>query len=174
MPLYEVWHSCPLTQAQHADLAERITTIHTTVFTVPAAFVHVRFTNCGTTEHYLGGKKRTGTMNMVIANVRTGSSRSQDQYESLCRQVEAAWIAAVGAPATQAETNVEFAGIFIHGVRTAGYEQGFMRPLAGGDSAWIRENLPQFQTLADGGNVFFQGMIAELKEREDFKSVFES
>ncbi|KAJ7330473.1 hypothetical protein DFH08DRAFT_665580, partial [Mycena albidolilacea] len=76
MSLYEEWHSYPLTEVQRADLAQRITAIHTMVFTVPAAFVHVRFANYAATEHYMGGKKRTGTINLVLSNVRPGPLRT--------------------------------------------------------------------------------------------------
>ncbi|KAJ7221083.1 putative cis-3-chloroacrylic acid dehalogenase, partial [Mycena rebaudengoi] len=154
MPLYE-----------RADLAQRITAIHTTVFTVPAAFVHVRFANYAATEHYMGGKKRTGTMNLVLGNVRPGPSRTRDLYESLCRQIEAAWIASGGGRA-------HLAGAFVFGTVTASYEEGFMHPEAGQDVEWMRENLPKFQALADDGNELCRDIIAELRTREDFKSVF--
>ncbi|KAJ6522232.1 hypothetical protein DFH09DRAFT_1372776 [Mycena vulgaris] len=174
MPLYEVWHSYPLTEAQRADLAQRITTIHATVFTVPAAFVHVRFTNYAATEHYMGGKKRTGTMNLVLGNVRTGSSRPRDLYESLCRQLEAAWTASVGDPATQGGAHAHFSGAYVLGTVAASYKQGWMVPEAGQDVEWMHENLPKFQALADDGNEFCRDMIAELRTREDLKFVFEN
>ncbi|KAJ7488601.1 hypothetical protein B0H11DRAFT_2406680 [Mycena galericulata] len=174
MPLYEVWHSYPLTEAQRADLAQRITAIHTTVFTVPAAFVHVRFTDYAATEHYMGGKKRTGTMNLVLGNVRTGPTRPRDLYATLCRQIEAAWTASVGNPATQGGAHAHLASVFVLGTVTASYEEGFLHAEAGHDVEWLRENLPKFQALADDGNEFFRDMIAELKTREDFKFVFEN
>ncbi|KAF7359894.1 putative cis-3-chloroacrylic acid protein [Mycena venus] len=174
MPLYEVWHSYPLTEAQRADLAHRITTIHTTLFTVPAAFVHVRFSNYAATEHYMAGKKHTGSINMVLGNVRQGPSRTHDLYESLCHQIEAAWTASVGDAATQGGAHARLTGAFVLGTVTAAYEQGFMAPEAGHDVQWMRESLPKFQALADDGNEFFQDMIAELRAREDFKFVFEN
>ncbi|KAJ7741747.1 hypothetical protein DFH07DRAFT_837292 [Mycena maculata] len=173
MPLYEVWHSYPLSEAQRADLAQRITTIHTTVFTVPAVFVHVRFANYAATDHYMGGKKRTGTINLVLGNVRAGTSRTRDLYESLCRQIEVAWTAAVG-PATQGGAHAHLAGVFVLGTVTASYKEGFMHPEAGQDVEWVRDNLPKFQALADDGNELCRDMIAELKTREDFKFVFEN
>ncbi|KAJ7112368.1 putative cis-3-chloroacrylic acid dehalogenase [Mycena epipterygia] len=174
MPLYEVWHSYPLTEAQRTDLAQRITTIHCTVFTAPAAFVHVSFTNYAATEHYMGGKKRTGTLNLVFANVRQGPSRTRDLYESLCYQIEAAWTASIGDPATQGGAHAHFTGAFVLGPVTAAYEQGIMIPEAGHDVEWARENLPKFQALADDGDEFCRDMIAELRRREDFKFVFEN
>ncbi|KAJ6522200.1 hypothetical protein DFH09DRAFT_1097282 [Mycena vulgaris] len=160
MPQYEVCHSYPLTEAQRADLAQRITAIHTTMFTVPAAFVNVRFTNCATTEHYMGDKKRTGTMNLVFA--------------TLCRQLEAAWTASVGEPAIQGGAHAHFSAAFVLATVTAAYEQGWMVPEAGQDVEWMHENLPKFQALADDGNELFRDMIAELRTREDFKFVFEN
>ncbi|KAF8196186.1 hypothetical protein K438DRAFT_1586339 [Mycena galopus ATCC 62051] len=173
MPLYEIWHSYPLTEAQRHDLAQRVTTIHTTVFTVPAAFVHVRFANYAATEHYIAGRKRTGTVNLVLCNVRPGPSRTHDLYESLCRQIEAAWTATVGDPSTQGAQAL-LAGAFVLGTVTAAYEQGFMVPAAGQDVEWLRENLPKFQALADDGNELFRDMIGELRTREDFKFAFEN
>ncbi|KAF8148749.1 hypothetical protein K438DRAFT_1625359 [Mycena galopus ATCC 62051] len=172
MPLYEVWHSYPLTETQRADLAQRITTIHTTVFTVPAAFVHVTFANYAATEHYTGGKKCTGNINLVLGNVRQGPSRTRDLYESLCRQIEAAWIASVGDPATQGVAHARLGGAFVMGPVTAAYEQGLMIPEAGQDVEWVRGNLAKFQALADDGNEFCRDMIAELRTREDFKFAF--
>ncbi|KAJ7692554.1 hypothetical protein B0H17DRAFT_1061254 [Mycena rosella] len=174
MPLYEVWHSYPLSETQRADLAQRITTIHTTVFTVPAAFVHVRFANYAATEHYMEGKKRTGTINLVLCNVRPGPSRTRDLYESLCRQIEATWTASVGDPATQGVAHAHLAGAFVLGTVTVANEQGFMIPEAGQDAEWMRENLPKFQALADDRNELCRDMIAELRTREDFKFVFEN
>ncbi|KAJ6545767.1 hypothetical protein B0H19DRAFT_841900, partial [Mycena capillaripes] len=87
----------PLTEAQRADLALHIP-MHATVLTVPVAFVHVRFTNYAATEHYMRGKKHTGTINLVIGNVCAGPSRTRDLYESLCSQIESAWTASVGEP----------------------------------------------------------------------------
>ncbi|KAJ7633939.1 hypothetical protein B0H17DRAFT_1107875 [Mycena rosella] len=150
----------PLYKTQRADLAQRITTIHTMVFTVPA-FVHVRFANYVATEHYMGGKKRTGTINLVLCNVRPESLRTRDLYESLCHQIEAAWTASVGDPATLGVAHAQLAGVFVLGT-------------AGQDAEWMRENLPKFQALADHGNELYRDMIAELRTRENFKFVFEN
>jgi hypothetical protein len=92
----------------------------------------------------------------------------------LCRQIEAAWIASVGSPATQGEAHAHLAGAFVLGTVTASYEVGLTRPEAGQDVDWIHENLPKFQALADDGNEFCRDMIAELRTREDFKFVFEN
>ncbi|KAF7349641.1 hypothetical protein MSAN_01690400 [Mycena sanguinolenta] len=174
MPLYEVWHSYPLTEAQRDDLAQRITTIHTTVFTDPAAFVHDRFANYAATEHYIAGRKRTGTVNLVLGNVRSGPSRTHELYESLCRQIEAAWTASVGDLAAQDGAHAHLTGVYVLGTVTASYKQGFMVPKAGQEVEWMRENLPKFQALADGGNELVRDMIGELRTREDFKFVFEN
>ncbi|KAJ6474341.1 hypothetical protein C8R45DRAFT_1217398 [Mycena sanguinolenta] len=152
MPDWEVWHSYPLTEAQRNDLAQRITIIHTTLFTVPAAFVHVRIANYAATEHYIAGKKRRHS--------KPG--------------LEAAWTASVGDLATQDGAHAHLAAASYARTVTAAYEQGFMAPEAGHDVEWMRENLLKFQALADDGNGFFQDMISELRRREDFKFVFEN
>ncbi|KAJ6475506.1 hypothetical protein C8R45DRAFT_1077375 [Mycena sanguinolenta] len=166
MPIYEVWHSYPFTEAQRHDLAQRITTIHTTMLTVPRP-------SC-MSEYYIGGKKRTGNVNLILANVRTGPSRAHALFESLCRQIEAAWTATVVDLATQDGAHAHLAGAFVLDTVTAAYEQGFMFPEAGHDVEWMCENLPKFQALADGGNELFRDMIGELRTREDFNFVFES
>ena len=56
MPLYQVHHSYPFTEAQKEDLAKRITYIHTRLFTVPAAFVNVSFMPYQGVSHFVGGR----------------------------------------------------------------------------------------------------------------------
>ncbi|KAJ7824927.1 hypothetical protein B0H13DRAFT_2375196 [Mycena leptocephala] len=125
-----------------------------TVFTVPAAFVHVSFANYAATEHYMGGKKRTGTINLVLGNVRQGPSRARDLYVSLCRQIEAGMDSQRRRPRDAGCGARDLGGVFVMGPVTAAYEQA------------------KFQALADDGNEFCRDMIAELRTREDFKLVF--
>ncbi|KAJ7620956.1 hypothetical protein FB45DRAFT_927981 [Roridomyces roridus] len=171
MPIYDVFHSYPLTDVQCDDLARRITDLHTSTFTVTSGLVHVRFTEYGEKKHYMGGKKMTGQMNMVVGKVRTGSNRSQDQWEALCRQIEAAWIASVGADVIKSEPKATLAAVFVHGGLAAVYEQGFMAPVAGKDGEWLCKNFCAFEKLAEAGNPFFQDMVAEIRAREDLSFV---
>ncbi|KAJ7620945.1 hypothetical protein FB45DRAFT_927958 [Roridomyces roridus] len=142
MPMYEVQHSYPLTEDQRADLAQRITAIHTKMFIVPAVFVNVRFIPSS------GHRPLHG------------------------RQVESAWGACVGEDTVQNDPKAHFTAAIVHGSMTAAYEQGFMAPEAGKDAEWMRSMLPKFQASADAGDVFFQDMIAEMRGREDFKVAF--
>jgi hypothetical protein len=47
----------------------------------------------------------------------------------------------------------------------AGLEHGFTLPEAGGDKAWMKENLPEFERKAKGGNVNMKELVEEIKAR---------
>lgn len=59
MPLYEISHATPLSQSQRDQLAESITAIHSTKFTVPRMFINVIFTDSSNTPTYVGGRQVT-------------------------------------------------------------------------------------------------------------------
>ena len=89
MPLYEFRHTTPLTDAQQDALAEAITTIHSTKFTTPKLFVNVSFTDYSKVNTYVAGKRKK--INSIVANVRTGPSRSQKDFDDLSLEVVKAW-----------------------------------------------------------------------------------
>jgi phenylpyruvate tautomerase PptA (4-oxalocrotonate tautomerase family) len=62
MPLYEVFHTCPLTPTQQRQLAEGITTLHCTTFSAPSPFVNVTLHHYSNKEGgaktvFVGGKE---------------------------------------------------------------------------------------------------------------------
>ncbi|KAF2690472.1 hypothetical protein K458DRAFT_106050 [Lentithecium fluviatile CBS 122367] len=60
MPHYEIFHSTPLTPNQCRQLAEAITTLHCTTFSVPSAFVNITFHHSDrgyTRITFVGGKE---------------------------------------------------------------------------------------------------------------------
>ena len=65
MPFYEIFHVYPLTPTQRRELAEQITTLHCTTFSVPSAFVNVVLYYCSNKEGsksddramFVGGKE---------------------------------------------------------------------------------------------------------------------
>jgi hypothetical protein len=42
---------------------------------------------------------------------------------------------------------------------------------AGEEREWLVKHKPEFQKLADEGNLDFAGVMKELAEREDFKGI---
>jgi len=93
MPLYLISHAAPLSTAQQDTLAAAITKIHTELFTAPALFVNVRFSEASQHVGYVGGKK--GQVNSINAHVRHGPSRTAEMYDKLCLGVSKAWADAV-------------------------------------------------------------------------------
>lgn len=57
MPVYEVSHIIPLNESQRDALATAITRIHTELFTAPALFVNIHFTDGSSKVAYVGGKR---------------------------------------------------------------------------------------------------------------------
>lgn len=166
MPFYEIQHIIPLTDAQQDELAEAITHIHSTMFTTPRLFVNVKFTDYSKVTTFVGGKRQQG--NHIIANVRTGPSRTQADWDKLCADVVAAWNGIVPMPKVrrgEQDRDDTLRSCIILGGLTAGYEAGFSLPPAGGDVAWMKKNLDAFQKKADGGDQEFKGMIEEIQRR---------
>lgn len=157
MPLYEVQHICPLTEAQMNDLATAITTIHSTKFTTPRMFVNVKFTDAKSHITYIGGKRRSG--NHIIANVRVGPSRTQKDWNSLCEEVVSAWNGIVPMPKVRrGDPDVDYSlrSCILLGGMIGGYEAGFMIPRAGDDAQWLRDHWEEFEMKAQGGDEEFK------------------
>lgn len=96
MPYYEVLHATPLTHAQRSSLAEKITYLHTTLFTTPSLFVNVKFTDISSGgDYFVAGKPRR--CNHVLATVRAGGGRSREHWKKLCNGIERCWEEVVGA-----------------------------------------------------------------------------
>ncbi|TKA77197.1 hypothetical protein B0A49_01842 [Cryomyces minteri] len=167
MPLYEVEHICPLTVSQQDELAAAITKIHTEKFTAPALFVNVRFTNISEQTTYVGGKRRQ--TNRILAHVRHGPSRTQDDYADLCSKITKVWDATVPLPRhpfnATGRVDVELRAIFVLGDIVAGMEAGFVLPEAGKDVQWFKENMVAFKKKAEDGDDEFQDMVAEIERR---------
>lgn len=50
-------------------------------------------------------------------------------------------------------------------------EAGFPIPPAGEDTAWLKENMPEFKRLADEGDEEFKGLIQDVQTRDCFETV---
>lgn len=166
MPIYEIQHIIPLTPSQEDELAEAITTIHSTKFSTPRMFVNVKFTDTSQTTTYIGGKRRTG--NHIIANVRVGPSRTQKDWDELCLDVLKAWDSIVPMPKIKRsgeDKDYALRSCFILGGLTAGYEAGFLIPPAGGDVKWLEEHMEAFEKRAENGEEEFGDLVREVRER---------
>ncbi|KAK4544440.1 hypothetical protein LTR36_004331 [Oleoguttula mirabilis] len=168
MPLYEIQHHISLTSSQKDDLAIAITRIHSTKFLTPKMFVNVTYTDVSETRTYIGGKQRTG--NHIKANVRSGPSRTQEDWNDLSRQIAAAWddIVGKGLPKVRRaapDPDTSLRSVILLGGLVGGLEAGFILPPAGGDVAWLQDNWEAFNRKADAGDEEFQEMVQEVKER---------
>ncbi|KAK2610434.1 hypothetical protein N8I77_003862 [Diaporthe amygdali] len=155
MPWYIVSHRDPISSSQRDELASAITKVHTNLFTTPSLFVNVRFEDASKAHHYVGGKPKL--VNCIQAHVRSGPSRSRSSYNELCRQLRAAWESVLAT--TPLDT------ISVHGSLVAGEENGFLRPEAGHDAEWVRENMPEFERLAAAGDEEMRALVEECRTR---------
>lgn len=166
MPIYDIQHIVPLTDAQQDELAEAITVIHSTKFKTPRMFVNVKYTDIADKVYYIGGKRRQG--NHIIANVRVGPSRSQQEWDDLCLEIVKAWDGIVPMPKVRRsapDADHSLRAVFVLGGMQAGYEAGFLIPPAGGDVAWLHEHMEAFEAKASGGDEEFASLVQEVKER---------
>ena len=167
MPLYTVQHACPLSLSQKDELAVALTQIHSTKFTTPKNFVNVSFEDVSQSSTYVGGKRAAG--NHIRANVRAGPSRTQEDWNDLCKQVERAWYQICGTPLPQAKgrmvPDTTLRSVIVMGGIIAGLEAGFVLPAAGGDVQWLEENWEEFNRRAEAGDEEMKGMVKEIQER---------
>lgn len=168
MPLYNVEHAIQMTVSQKDELAEAITRIHSEKFTTAKMFVNVVFTDVSEACTYIGGKRVTA--NHIKANVRSGRSRTQEDWNELCLQIEKAWkeIVGKGLPKTKRsapDPDTSLRSVIILGGMIGGLEAGFILPPAGGDVQWLHENWAAFNKKAEEGDEEFKDMVAEVKER---------
>lgn len=166
MPYYEVNHAVLLTESQKDDLAKAITTLHTTRFSAPRLFVNVKFTDISSTPFYIGGKRRTKSH--ILAHVRTGPSRSNKDFNSLCADLTSAWNDIVPLPKIKRSAPDEdraLYSVFVLGDIVAGMESGFEIPEAGKDGEWLAENMGAFKARAESGEEEFVELVKEVDER---------
>ena len=167
MPLYEVSHAIPLSISQKDELALVLTLIHSEKFTTPKNFVNVKFTDVSEAWTYIGGERRRA--NHIRAHVRAGPSRTQKDWNELCKDVEAAWYDICGAPLPRGkgkpELDTSLRSVIIMGGITAGMEAGFLLPAAGGDVQWLQENWDAFNEKAAAGEEEWVNMVADVKKR---------
>jgi phenylpyruvate tautomerase PptA (4-oxalocrotonate tautomerase family) len=167
MPFYEVFHCCPLSISQQDELAEAITNIHANKFSALKNFVNVAFKDIAEAPRYIAGKRQP--TNQIFAYVRTGPTRTQDDWNDLIRQLEKAWYDIAGTPLPQAkgrpEPHTSLRGVIVLGGLVAAMEAGFLIPSAGGDAHWVKENYNAFKAKADAGEQEFVDLIKDAQDR---------
>ncbi|KAK1145395.1 hypothetical protein N8T08_004270 [Aspergillus melleus] len=172
MPLYTIEHSTPLSKPQRDALAQSITYIHTRKFTTPSLFVNVQFVDSTHRCNYIAGKERP--INRILAHVRSGGNRTTPDFEDLARKIESAWndivnAGCVGQLDKGEKKERELNRVFILGAITAGLECGILLPRAGGDTAWLKDNMAIFEERAREGDEDFIELLEEIRSREDLQ-----
>ncbi|KAK3662332.1 hypothetical protein LTR22_006865 [Elasticomyces elasticus] len=150
------------------ELANAITTIHSTKFSTPKLFVNVEFQDTSNASTYVGGKQKAA--NHLFAHVRSGPSRRREDWEDLTSQLQAAWDKTVGAGLPKVrrsdpDQDTSLRSVVLMGDLMFMKELGFVVPQAGGDVQWLQENWEEFNKRADAGDEDFKGMVEEVKER---------
>ena len=125
MPWYDIEHAIPLSPAQCDALAEKITYLHTRIFTVPALLVNVQFRDSSKDNTYVAGKRKLSSR--IQANLRVGPGRPVHMYDDLAEQLEKAWYEVVGTGKDK-----ELRAVLINGGRLTGREAGFVISPASG------------------------------------------
>ncbi|KAL9529165.1 hypothetical protein SMMN14_06876, partial [Sphaerulina musiva] len=184
MPLYEIRHTTPLTPTQCDRLASSLTNLHSTKFSTPKFFVNVVFffsdqdsisasdstSSSSSTRTYVGGKQLQEN-NYIVANVRSGPSRTQKEWDGLCEEVVEIWEGIVchdgkdGNDEKKGDDGKGLRAVFVMGGLIAGWEAGFVIPKAGEDGEWLKKNLGEFERRARLGEGMFGDLVEEIGER---------
>ena len=139
MPFYEIYHTCPLSISQQDELASAITNIHANKFLAPKNFVNVAIKDISTADRYVAGKRLP--TNQIFAWVRTGPTRTQDDWNDLISQLEKAWNDIAGTPLPtvkgRAPADTKLRGVIVMGGLVAAMEAGFTIPQAGRGCALV-------------------------------------
>lgn len=157
-----VSHQFALTEPQRLSIAKAITTIHSTMFSTPELFVNVQFRPSDQAISYVGGKPHTS--NSITGLVRHNNTRTQAQYEELCRRIAEAWKDAV--PDADTNEKHKLSAIFVEGVILAGWEQGVMIPEAGDDEKWLKTHWKEFKARAEAGDQGMKDLVADIERRK--------
>ncbi|KAK5133685.1 hypothetical protein LTR08_007439 [Meristemomyces frigidus] len=168
MPHYTIEHAILLTSSQKDDLAVAITTIHSTKFSTPKMFVNVTFNDVSEARTYVGGKQRSG--NHIKANVRSGPSRTQEDWNELSMQIARAWDDIIGRGLPKIKRGSEdpdttLRSVVLLGDIIGGLEAGFVLPPAGGDAEWLQQNWKAFNRKADEGDEEFKELMKDVEVR---------
>lgn len=113
------------------------------------------------------GGKQLQENNYIVANVRSGPSRTQKEWDGLCEEVVKIWEGIVchdGKDGKDGEGR-GLRAVFVMGGLIAGWEAGFVIPKAGEDGEWLKKNLGEFERRARLGEGMFGDLVEEIGER---------
>ncbi|KAM3084002.1 hypothetical protein ACMFMG_001891 [Clarireedia jacksonii] len=102
--------------------------------------------------------------NMIMADFRTNSpkgSRSQTEYDDVCREVERSWEEIVG---TEGDSKLRAVGIKA-GLASI-IEAGIVVPVIGEEGKWAKENMDRFKKMAENGDEDMISMLEDIKRRK--------
>lgn len=171
MPLYDIEHVIPLTSSEQSAIAVAFTNAHARRFHTPRYFINVGFTDASAQPVYRGGVLRL--FNRAVLRVRAGESRTADVFQEHCRDLMAAWDRIVGKGKDKQGRELELRNLWVMAALTTGMEGGFARPTAGGEVAWLKRHLKDFEKAAEEGDEEMAELMMELNERDDFQGVWE-
>ena len=162
MPNYTVSHQFDINEEERTAIAQAITQVHGSMFSVPVLFVNVTFQPTSQYISYSGGKRAPNTINTVTAYVRN-VSRPREEYVELCHRIEEEWKNAIGPNAGKEK---QLTSIFVQGTIVAGWEQGVMIPESGHDRDWLRQHFADFQRRAENGEEEMKELIEDIEKRK--------
>lgn len=120
------------------------------------------------------GGKQLQENNYIVANVRSGPSRTQKEWDGLCEEVVKIWEGIVchdgkdgndGNDEKKGDDGKGLRAVFVMGGLIAGWEAGFVIPKAGEDGEWLKKNLGEFERRARLGEGMFGDLVEEIGER---------
>lgn len=188
--MYEVHHSYPLNHQQKNSLAESITKLHSSTFTTPSFFVHIRFSAHDATDknYYVAGKPRFTSTNRILGMVRTSSARSKSDFDTLAAKIEEAWYDALKGEmieegkdkgkrkgeVNETEQDREVMALMVVAFHPmiAAREAGMVIPEAGKEGTWLKDHMGYFKEMSDTkGLEEFSEMLKEIETREDLQKL---
>ncbi|KAK5988385.1 hypothetical protein PT974_12537 [Cladobotryum mycophilum] len=166
MPTYHFEHVIKLSQAQKLTLARSITDWHATTFKAPRFIVNVRFIDVSQglfSDTYVGGVPRQ--INKLWVSLRSGTTRTQTQYQAMSDKLESIWNEAVGKDSRAKQLN----GVLIMGNIDSAKEAGFHLPMPGYFEQWVKDNTDEFRRLAEEGDPDAEQVVEEINTRPEFQ-----
>ncbi|KAF4958849.1 hypothetical protein FGADI_2051 [Fusarium gaditjirri] len=152
-------------------LATAITRLHCEAFKTPAFLVHVRFFAEENTDntYFVAGKSHPLSSNRISGIVRTSAARSKADFDELGAKIEAAWyetlqITSPPEKSTWSEEDEKTRLIMVKFVPLVAIREGGMAaPQAGEEEAWLEEQLPYIESMAEKGVEDFINFRNEIK-----------
>jgi hypothetical protein len=187
MPLYDIEHITPLTDAQQEKLAIAFTDLHSKRFNTPRFFLNVRYTDARAQPVFRAGRKVV--YNRVVLRTRVGEQRTKDVYDEHCRDLMRVWGEIIG---TEGELGLRT--VWVLGALTTAVELGIARPRVssfsffcfgsvalgratvdvarqvGEEDGWIEKHMDEFQRLAAAGDEDFVELIHQIDSEKGQKA----